>query len=117
MLSENSVSPEESSVPHDGAPVQPLASEEDSGPVSVGESSDDTPEEIDKPDDVAAQEALEADAANVAEAEALGGKPEQNPVAGSQVDPKVDAFPKDGHDPKASVDGKDGRDPKASAEW
>ena len=114
VLSENSVSPEESPVPHDGAPVQPLASEEDSGPVSVGESSDDTPEEIDKPDDVAAQEALEADAAKVAEAEALGGKPEQNPVAGPQVDPKVDA--KDGHDPKASADGKDGRDPKASVD-
>ena len=46
---------------------------------------------------------FEADAANVAEAEALGGKPEQNPVAGSQVDPKVDAFPKDGHDPKARL--------------
>ena len=116
VLSENSVSPEESPVPHDGAPVQPLASEEDSGPVSVGESSDDTPEEIDKPDDVAAQEALEADAAKVAEAEALGGKPEQNSVAGPQVDPKVDASPKDGHDPKASADGKDGRDPKASAD-
>lgn len=114
VLSENSVSPEEFPVPHDGAPVQPLASEEDSGPVSVGESSDDTPEEIDKPDGVAAQEALEADAAKVAEAEALGGKPEQNPVAGPQVDPKVDA--KDGHDPKASADGKDGRDPKASVD-
>ena len=114
MLSENSVSPEESPVPHDGAPVQPLASEEDSGPVSVGESSDDTPEEIGKPDDVAAQEALEADAAKVAEVEALGGKPEQNPVAGPQVDPKVDA--KDGHDPKASADGKGDRDPKASAD-
>lgn len=116
VLSENSVSPEESPVPHDGVPVQPLASEEDSGPVSVGESSDDTPEEIDKPDDVAAQEALEADAAKVAEAEALGGKPEQNPVAGPQVDPKVDASPKDGHDPKASADGKDSHDPKASAD-
>ena len=116
VLSENSVSPEESPVPHDGVPVQPLASEEDSGPVSVGESSEDTPEEIGKPDDVAAQEALEADAAKVAEAEALGGKPEQNPVAGPQVDPKVDASPKDGHDPKASADGKDGRDPKASAD-
>ena len=114
VLSENSVSPEESPVPHDGAPVQPLASEEDSGPVSVGESSDDMPEEIDKPDDVAAQEALEADAAKVAEAEALGGKPEQNPVAGPHVDPNVDA--KDGHDPKASADGKAGRDPKASAD-
>ena len=112
VLSENSVSPEESPVPHDGVPVQPLASEEDSGPVSVGESSEDTPEEIGKPDDVAAQEALEADAAKVAEAEALGGKPEQNPVAGPQVDPKVDASPKDGHDPKASADGKDGHDGK-----
>ena len=116
MLSENSVSPEESPVPHDGVPVQPLASEEDSGPVSVGESSEDTPEEIGKPDDVAAQEALEADAAKVAEAEALGGKPEQNPVAGPHVDPRVDGAPKDGHDPKASADGKDGRDPKASAD-
>ena len=112
VLSENSVSPEESPVPHDGAPVQPLASEEDSGPVSVGELSDDTPEEIDKPDDVVAQDALEADAAKVAEAEALGGKPEQNPVAGPQVDSKVDASSKDGHDPKASADGKDGRDGK-----
>lgn len=116
VLSENSVSPEESPVPHDGVPVQPLASEEDSGPVSVGESSEDTPEEIDKPDDVAAQEALEADAAKVAEADALGSKPEQNPVAGPQVDPNVDASPKDGHDSKASADGKDGRDPKALAD-
>jgi len=116
VLSENSVSPEESPVPHDGAPVQPLASEEDSGPVSVGESSDDTPEEIGKPDDVAAQEALEADAAKGAEAEALGGEPGKNPVGGHAVDPKVDGAPKDGHDPKASADGKDGRDPKASVD-
>ena len=116
LLTENPAAPEESPVPHDGAPVKPLDSEEDSGPVSVGESSEDASEEIDKPDDVAAQEVLEADAAKVAEAKALGGKPEQNPVAGPQVDSNVDGSSEDGRDPKASVDGKDGHDPKASAD-